>query len=184
MKKYKPRKDNFKSQSEVLFLLILYSIFLWVIYSALPSATYAQCYRLTDDRGTIHFTDTIYRWTNDKGEVYYTNYIVFLPPEKYLATVKEIEPGPPPDEIRGSQFAQDSGDIMTEIKKRFPEIGPWTWTQDTSLWVKVPAHFANDKYTCEEIADGIARFYSAKKGHMVCVHIYYGNQKVIAKECR
>jgi hypothetical protein len=73
---------------------------------------------------------------------------------------------------------------MIEMKKRFPEIGPWTWTQDMSLWVKVPASFAINKPACEELADSIARFYSVKKGHMVCVRIYYGNQKVIAKECR
>jgi hypothetical protein len=107
-----------------------------------------------------------------------------LPPEKYLATIKEIEPAPPPEEIKEPQFAQDSGDIMTEMKKRFPEIGPWTWTQDMSLWVRVPASFAINKPACEELADSIARFYNGKKGHMVCVRIYYGNQKVIAKECK
>ena len=183
MKEYEPRKDN-ANPGRVSFVLVLCSTFLWVTCSILHSTTHAQCYRLTDNRGTIHFTDTIYRWINDKGEVYYTNYIVFLPPEKYLATVNATEPGPPPDEIRGSQFAQDSGDIMIEMEKRFPEIGPWTWTQDMSLWVRVPASFAINKPACEELADSIARFYRAKKGHMVCVRIYYGNQKVIAKECR
>lgn len=36
----------------------------------------------------------------------------------------------------------------------------------------------------EVLADSIARFYSAMKGHMVCVRIYYGNQRVIVRECR
>lgn len=50
-------------------------------------------------------------------------YAVILPIEKYLATVKEIEPGLSPDEIREPpKFVQDSGDIMIEMKKRFQEI--------------------------------------------------------------
>ncbi|MFH1243302.1 MAG: hypothetical protein V1689_13195 [Pseudomonadota bacterium] len=119
MKEYEPKRDN-ANPREGLFALILCSIFLWVIYSTSPSTASAQCYRLTDGRGTIHFTDTIYQWTNEKGQLYYTNYFIFLPPEKYLAIVKEIETGPPSEEIKGpSQFVQDSGDIMTEMKKRF-----------------------------------------------------------------
>jgi hypothetical protein len=129
MKEHELAKDNFNSLREIFFVSILCPIFLWVIYSTAQ----AQCYRLADDRGTIHFTDTIYRWINDKGEVYYTNYSVFLSPEKYLATVQEIETGPPPEGIKSPQFVQDSGDIMIEMKKRFPEIGPWTWTQGMSL---------------------------------------------------
>lgn len=178
------RKDKISGKRKAVFILIISSISLLAINSVLLSKSYAQCYRLADDRGTIHFTDTIYRWINDKGEVYYTNYIVFLPPEKYLAIVQEIETVPPPEGIKRPQFVQDSGDIMTEMKKRFPEIGPWTWTQDMSLWVRVPASFAINKPACEELADSIARFYRTKKGHMVCVRIYYGNQKVIAYECR
>jgi hypothetical protein len=91
---------------------------------------------LTDDKGTVHFTDTISRWINDKGEVYFTNYIIFLRPEKNLATVKEIETRPLSEEIKGQQFVQDSGDIMTELKKRFPGIS-FEWTQDTRLWIEV-----------------------------------------------
>jgi len=136
MHEYELRKSKSNGGSRVASILMLCSAFLWIVYFTLPSSACAQCYRLTDDRGTIHFTNTIYRWINDKGEVYYTNYIVFLSPEKYLATFKEIEPGPPPGGIKEPpQFVQDPGDIMTEMKKRFPVIGPWTWTQDTSLWV-------------------------------------------------
>ena len=129
MRKYKSQSGG----SRVAFILMLCSTFLCILCSTLPPAGYAQCYRLIDNRGTIHFTDTIYRWINDKGEVYYTNYSVFLSPEKYLATVQEIETGPPPEGIKSPQFVQDSGDIMIEMKKRFPEIGPWTWTQGMSL---------------------------------------------------
>ena len=92
MKEHEPGKSIFNNLREVLFSLILCLTFLWAFYFAYLSTAQAQCYRLVDNRGTIHFTDTIYRWVNDKGEVYYTNYIVFLPPEKYLATVKEIKP--------------------------------------------------------------------------------------------
>jgi hypothetical protein len=76
MKEYELAKHNSNMPMEVLFVLILCSIFLWVFYFTLPSTAHAQCYRLSDERGTIHFTDTIYRWVSDKGEVYYTNYIV------------------------------------------------------------------------------------------------------------
>jgi hypothetical protein len=51
-------------------------------------------------------------------------YAVILPAEKYLATVKKIEPGLPPNEIREPpKFVQDSGDIMIEMKKRIQECG-------------------------------------------------------------
>jgi len=83
-----------------------------------------------------------------------------------------------------SSYSKDSGDIMVEMEKRFPAIGPWTWTQDMSLWIKVPGSYANDKYSCKEIAESVARFYRSKKGHMVCVHIYYGNFHEIANACQ
>jgi hypothetical protein len=57
-----------------------------------------------------------------------TKYTVFIPPEIYLAIVKEIEPGSPPEEIKRPQFMQDSDDIMTEMKKKFPKIS-YQWIQ-------------------------------------------------------
>ena len=179
---YRSRQKIFDGQKALLILTICITLVL-AFYLFAPSPVLAQLYRLVDHRGTILFTDTIYRWSNDKGEVYYTNYTVYLTPEEFMTMVKGIEVGSIPEERR-AQYIEDSRDIMVEIKKRFPEIGPWTWTQDMSLWVKVPASFAINKPACEDLADSIARFYRAKKGHMVCVRIYYGNQKVIAKECR
>ena len=180
---HRSRQKIFDGQKSLLILTICITL-VSVFHLIAPSPVIAQLYRLVDHRGTIHFTDTIYRWTNDKGEVYYTNYTIYLTPEEFMAGVKGIEVGPMPEERIKVKHIEDSGDIMIEMKKRFPEIGPWTWTQDMSLWVKVPASFAINKPACEELADSIARFYRTKKGHMVCVRIYYGNQKVIAKECR
>ena len=78
---------------------------------------------------------------------------------------------------------QDSGDIMTEMKKRFPGIS-YEWTQKESLWIKIPASTALAKEEYSEMAEKIASYYHKQKGHMVCVRFYYGSGKVIAYECR
>ena len=119
-----------------LLILTICNVLVLAFYLIVPSTALAQLYRLADHRGTIHFTDIIYRWTKHKGQVYYTNYTIYLTPEEFMARVKGIEVESIPEERR-VQHVEDSGDIMVEMKKRFPEIGPWTWTQDMSLWVKV-----------------------------------------------
>jgi hypothetical protein len=43
------------------------------------------------------------------------NTCLFASP-KYLATVKEIEPGPPPEEIKGPQLVQDFGDFAQKAQ--------------------------------------------------------------------
>jgi hypothetical protein len=114
---YLRSKQKIFDGQKALFILTIFITLVSVFHLIGPSPVIAQLYKLTDNKGTIHFTDTIYLLINEKGEVYYTNYIAFLPPEKYLATAKEIEPGSPPDEIKQLQSVWDSRDIMAKMKK-------------------------------------------------------------------
>jgi hypothetical protein len=60
----------------------------------------------------------------------------------------------------------------------------YEWTQDTSLWIKIPVFTASRKEEYSEMAAQIASHYHAKKGPLICVRFYYGDGKVIAYECR
>ena len=70
---------------------------------------------------------------------------------------------------------------MEEMVRRFQGM-PYQWTQDMSLWIKVPATMASNKEDFSEMAAKIASYHHSKKGHMVCVRFYYGTGKVIAYE--
>lgn len=140
------------------------------------SIAYGQTYKWTDEHGNIGLTDDL-----------------STTPEKYRESATQIGPSEEPKEnwgirpahpelLRGER-SQASSDLMEEMVQRFPGMS-YQWTQDMSLWIRVPATMASNKEDFLEMAAKIASHYHRLKDHMVCVRIYYGNQKVIAKECR
>jgi hypothetical protein len=45
-----------------------------------------------------------------------------------------------------------TSDLAEELVRKGYAMS-YEWTQDMSLWVKVPAHFEGDKYSCDEVAE-------------------------------
>ncbi len=76
------------------------------------------------------------------------------------------------------QFAQD---LVSSV----PGIENAWWSQDISLWVEIDvATFAsNPKLFAQQIADKLSSAAALKFGHVVCVRVYYGRQRVLAKTC-
>lgn len=152
----------------------------------------AQTYAWTDEKGNVCFAEDY----SQIPEKYKKSAVPVGPTKERMEELKQkwteyekqrkdkereqgVEEGYRPDR---SQTPPGSPDIMEEMVRRFPGIS-YQWTQDMSLWIKVPGAFANDKYTCKEIAESVARFYRTRKGHMVCVHVYYGNFNQITRAC-
>jgi len=131
----------------------------------IPSLTFAQIYNWTDENGNIVFTD-------DYSRV----------PEKYKKSDIPIGPVRERTKEEDQQFHRSS-DLMEEMVHKFPGIS-YQWTQEMSLWIRVPASFAKQKHELEEMAIKIASHYHKLKGHMVCVRFYYADGKVIVRECR
>lgn len=131
----------------------------------IPGLIFAQAYKWTDEDGNVGFTD-------DFSKV----------PEKYKNSAIPAQPA----KERTKEVDQQpyrSGDMMEEMVRKFPGIS-YKWTQNMSLWIKVPASMASQKHELEELAIKIAYHYHKLKGHMVCVRFYYADGKVIVRECR
>lgn len=153
----------------------------------------------------------VYGWTDENGKVRFADDFSQVP-EKYKKSAVPVGPTKErSEEIRrrqaeyeaerdrqstqkpreerqwkGSSEGQQtrgSTDMMEEMVRKFPEIS-YEWTQDMSLWIRVPASYAVNREGLIETAGTIARHYHAKKGHLVCVRFYYGDGKVIVRECR
>jgi len=76
------------------------------------------------------------------------------------------------------KFAQD-------LVRSVPGIENAWWSQDISLWAEIDiATFAsNPKLFAQQIADKLSFAAAVKFGHSVCVRVYYGNQRVLARSC-
>ena len=75
------------------------------------------------------------------------------------------------------KFAQDLVASVPGI------INAW-WSQDISLWVEIDitTFVSNPKLYAQQIADKLSWAASKKFGY-VCVHVYYGKQRQLAKSC-
>lgn len=78
--------------------------------------------------------------------------------------------------IAKKKFAQDLVASVPAI------INAW-WSQDISLWVEIDiTTFASDpKLYAQQIADKLSMAAAIKFGHYLCVRVYYGEQRVLAK---
>jgi len=144
--------------------------------------TQAQTYKWTDEHDRVSFTD-------DLSKV----------PEKYRdAAVRlgeqEKEPKkewwrqydknrPPHPELLQREESQRTSDLAEELVRKGYALS-YEWTQDMSLWIRIPAFTASRKEEYSEMAAQTASYYHAKKGFLICVRFYYGDGKVIAYECR
>ena len=141
----------------------------------------------------------IYKWVDEKGTVHFTEDPSTIP-EKYREQAREYQieneetrKKKTHEEITRQAIEtwyrqQSLGkiDLMEKMVQDFPEIS-YVWTGEMSLWIKVPVAFTltlQDLKICEEIGEAVARHYRQRKGHMVCVHIYYGKFKEVIKVCR
>lgn len=57
------------------------------------------------------------------------------------------------------------------------------WSQKESTWIQVNSHTASDIETCRELADTCATYLSKAVGHFLCVRLYYGNLRQVARSC-
>jgi hypothetical protein len=76
------------------------------------------------------------------------------------------------------QFARD---LVTSV----PGIENAWWSQDISLWVEIDiATFAsNPELYAQQIADKLSVAAATKFQRFLCVRVYHGNQRVLAKSC-
>ena len=134
----------------------------------------------------------IYKWTDEHGNIGLTDDLSTIP-EKYRESATQIGPTEEPKEdsrtpsthpeLPRRQRSQTSSDLMEEMVRKFQGMS-YQWTQDMSLWIKVPAMMASNKEDFSEMAAKIANHYHRQKGHLICVRFYYGSGRVIAYECR
>jgi hypothetical protein len=144
--------------------------------------SHAQTYKWTDENGSVSFTD-------DPSKV----------PEKYRKSairIGELEKEPKKEwrmqydktrpahpELLQKEQSQRTSDLAEELVRKGYALS-YEWTQDMSLWIKIPAFTASRKEEYSEMAAQIARHYHTQKGFLICVRFYYGDEKVIAYECR
>ena len=86
-------------------------------------------------------------------------------------------------ELLQREQSQRTSDLAEELVRKGYALS-YEWTQDMSLWIKIPAFTASRKEEYSEMAAQIASHYHTKKGFLICVRFYYGDGKVIAYECR
>lgn len=95
-----------------------------------------------------------------------------------------------PERVRIEKDLHQSQQSMA--KKKFAQdlvasvpgiINAW-WSQDVSLWVEIDitTFASNPKLYAQQIADKLSWAASKKFGY-VCVHVYYGKQRQLAKSC-
>jgi len=143
---------------------------------------YAQTYKWRDEHVRTSFTDDLSR--------------VLEKYKKSAVRIGELEKGPKnewwmqynrnqpahPELLQKAQ-SQRTSDLAEELVRKGYALS-YEWTQDMSLWIRIPASMASRKEEYSEMAAQIASHYHAKKGFLICVRFYYGDGKVVANECR
>ncbi len=181
MKNYKP-----------IILLLAFSGLLIII-----SVAQAQVYSWTDENGYVRFADDF----SQVPEKYKKIAVPVGPSKERLQELRRtwadgeqkvsydggntwVAPGAKRIDKEPSQQVIDKiPDMMEEMAQKFPGL-TYEWTQDMSLWIKIPAFTVSRKEEYSEMAEQVARHYHAKKGFLICVRFYYGDGKVVAYECR
>lgn len=141
-------------------------------------AVYAEFYKWVDESGTVNFTD-------DPTKV----------PEKYRSQALQTDPADSggrktKSRLRDGRSASDDffltkGQFAEGLVANVPGIvGAW-WVQEMSLMVKIDmAVFgSNPKAYARQIADEVSRAASIKFDEVICVRVYYGKQRVLARSC-
>ncbi len=161
--------------------LIIISMVFWGLF-LLFSTAQAQTYKWTDEQGRVSFTDDL----SSVPEKYRKSAVRIGEPEKepknewWMQYDKNRSAHP---ELLQRKQSQRTSDLAEELVGKGYALS-YEWTQDMSLWIKVPASTASRKEEYSEMAAQVARHYHAKKGFLVCVRFYYGDGKVVAYECR
>jgi hypothetical protein len=146
------------------------------------SVVYAQTYKWIDEHGRVSFTDDL----SNVPEKYRKSAVRIgelerEPKNEWWMQYDKSRPAHP--ELLQREQSQRTSDLAEELVRKGYALS-YQWTQDMSLWIKIPASTASRKEEYSEMAAKIASHYHAQKGHMVCVRFYYGDGKVIAYECR
>jgi len=146
------------------------------------STAQAQTHKWTDDHGRISFTDDL-----SKVPVKYRDSAVRIgeleKEQKEERWIQYDRNRPAHPEILQRAQSQRTSDLAEELVRKGYALS-YEWTQDMSLWIKIPAFTASRKEEYSEMAAQVASYYHTKKGFLICVRFYYGDGKVIAYECR
>lgn len=148
----------------------------------LASTVQAQTYQWTDEHGRVSFTDDL----SKVPKKYRNSTIRIGEPEKEPKNewwMQYYKNRPAHPELLQREQSQRTSDLAEELVRKGYALS-YEWTQDMSLWIKIPAFTASRKEEYSEMAAQIARHYHAKKGFLICVRFYYGDGKVVAYECR
>jgi hypothetical protein len=160
---------------------IILSIAFWGLIQVVSTAQ-ARSYKWTDEQGRICFTDDL----SKVPEKYRKSAVRIGGPEKesreeWWMQYDKDRPAYP--ELLQKEKSQQTSDLAEELVRKGYALS-YEWTQDMSLWIKIPAFTASRKEEHSEMAAQIASHYHTKKGFLICVRFYYGDGKVIAYECR
>ena len=157
---------------------------LFVFWGALlvTTITQAQTYKWTDEHGRVSFTDDLSNVPEKyRGSAVRIGELEKEPKNEWWMRYDKNRPAHP--ELLKREQSQRTSDLAEELVRKGYALS-YQWTQDMSLWIKIPAFTASRKEEYSEMAAQVARHYHAKKGFLVCVRFYYGDGKVIAYECR
>jgi viroplasmin and RNaseH domain-containing protein len=146
------------------------------------STAQAQTYKWTDEHARTYFTDDL----SKVPEKYRDSAVRIGEPEKepkkeWWMQYDKNRPAHP--ELLQREQSQRTSDLAEELLRKGYALS-YEWTQDMSLWIKIPACTAVRKEEYSDMAAQIASHYHAKKGSLICVRFYYGSGNVIAYECR
>jgi hypothetical protein len=161
------------------------------------SIAQAQVYSWTDENGNVRFSDDF----SQVPEKYRKVAVPVGPSKERMQELRRtwaegeqkisydggktwVEPGAKRiNKEPQRQVIEKRPDMMEEMVRKFAGL-TYEWTQEESLWIRIPASTVYAKEMYSEMAEKIAAHYHAQKGHMVCVRFYYESGKVIAYECR
>lgn len=161
-------------------LASLLTVFLGALM--VTAITHAQTYKWTVEHGRTCFTDDLSRVPEKYREsAIRTGELEKEPNKEWWMQYDKSRSAHP--ELLQREQSQRTSDLAEELVRKGYALS-YEWTQDMSLWIKIPAFTASRKEEYSEMAAQIANHYHTKKGFLICVRFYYGNGKVIAYECR
>lgn len=109
------------------------------------------------------------------------------PVEVYIGNIhedEETETVTIEKDLHQSQQSMAKKKFAQDLVASVPGIINAWWSQDVSLWVEIDitTFASNPKLYAQQIADKLSWAASKKFGY-VCVHVYYGKQRQLAKSC-
>jgi hypothetical protein len=145
-------------------LAILLTVFLGALLGTTISAT--QTYKWTDEHGRVSFTDDLSKVPEKyRKSAVHIGELEKKPKQEWWMQYDRNRPAHP--ELLQREQSQRTSDLAEELVRKGYALS-YKWTQDMSLWIKIPAFTVSRKEEYSEMAAQIAR--NALRGRTKSTH--------------